>query len=107
MWHRRLARAFAGTHGRGARATREESRMFDVSLNRNRNRLCNGVSRRDFIRVGALAPFGLSVAGWLSAQRAAVAQSAGALAKATRAKSVILVFLGGGISHHDSFDMKP
>jgi hypothetical protein len=27
--------------------------------------------------------------------------------KAPRAKSVLLVFLGGGISHHDSFDLKP
>src|SRR5207249_8167530 len=24
-----------------------------------------------------------------------------------RAKSIILVFLGGGLSHHDSFDLKP
>jgi len=28
-------------------------------------------------------------------------------ASAVRAKSVILIYLGGGLSHHDSFDMKP
>ena len=28
-------------------------------------------------------------------------------AKPARAKSVILIYLGGGLSHHDSFDMKP
>ncbi|HEV8608296.1 MAG TPA: DUF1501 domain-containing protein [Tepidisphaeraceae bacterium] len=70
--------------------------MLDIFLNRDRHRLCNGVSRRDFLRVGALAPVGLSLANALAAQ------SSGA-----RAKSVILVYLGGGLSHHDSFDLKP
>src|SRR5207253_342084 len=27
--------------------------------------------------------------------------------RSARAKSVILVYLGGGLSHHDSFDLKP
>src|SRR5205807_6231888 len=27
--------------------------------------------------------------------------------KGARAKSVLLVYLGGGLSHHDSFDLKP
>ena len=75
--------------------------MLDLSLSSSRNRLCSGVSRRDFLRVGALAPLGLSLAQLLSAER-----TFGASSKA-RAKSVILVYLGGGISHHDSFDPKP
>jgi hypothetical protein len=75
--------------------------MLDLSLASSRHRLCSGVSRRDFLRVGALAPVGLSLARLLSAERAL-----GAGGKA-RAKSVILVYLGGGISHHDSFDPKP
>jgi hypothetical protein len=70
--------------------------MFDVFLNRQQHRLCNGLSRRDFLRVGALAPVGLSLANVLASQ-----------ASSARAKSVILVFLGGGLSHHDSFDLKP
>ena len=70
--------------------------MFDVFLNRQKHRLCNGVSRRDFLRVGALAPVGLSLANVLASQ-----------SDSARAKSVILVFLGGGLSHHDSFDLKP
>ncbi len=76
--------------------------MLDVSLSNRRNQLCNGYSRRDFLRVGALAPLGLSLAGFLGAQKVQAAT-----AKNARAKSVILVFLGGGISHHDSFDPKP
>src|SRR5262245_46393862 len=75
--------------------------MLDVSLSTRRTRLCNGYTRRDFLRVGALAPFGLSLASFLALQGAPAA------AKNARAKSVILVFLGGGISHHDSFDPKP
>jgi hypothetical protein len=70
--------------------------MFDVFLNRQKHRLCSGVSRRDFLRVGALAPLGFSLANLMAAQ------TSGA-----RAKSVILVYLGGGLSHHDSFDLKP
>jgi hypothetical protein len=33
--------------------------------------------------------------------------AADAGARPARAKSVILIYLGGGLSHHDSFDMKP
>jgi hypothetical protein len=74
--------------------------MLDVSLSSHRSRLCNGVSRRDFLRVGTLAPLGLSLSRLISMQ------ALGGGIK-PRAKSVILVFLGGGISHHDSFDPKP
>lgn len=76
--------------------------MLDVSPTSHRSRLCNGLSRRDFIRIGALAPVGLSLANLLSLEKA----MAGSAVRA-RAKSVILVFLGGGISHHDTFDPKP
>lgn len=72
--------------------------MFDVSLAKKSNRLCSGISRRNFIRVGALAPLGLSLSELLASE---------VHPQRARAKSVILVFLGGGLSHHDSFDMKP
>ena len=82
--------------------------MFDISLSRRSSRLCNGTSRRDFLRVGALAPLGLSLANFLSIRQALGAAAPGAaVAAGPRAKSVILVFLGGGISHHDTFDPKP
>ena len=74
--------------------------MLNVSLQSHTSRLCNGQSRRDFLRIGALGPLGLSLPGLLRAE------TLHAPAKA-RAKSVILVYLGGGLSHHDSFDMKP
>jgi hypothetical protein len=82
--------------------------MLDVSLASRRHRFCNGWSRRDFIRVGALAPLGLSLGGLFSAQKIAASTAAiDGARRAARAKSVLLVFLGGGISHHDSFDLKP
>ena len=86
--------------------------MLDVSLGRFRSALCNGSSRRDFLRVGALAPFGLALPQLLAAQaaQAADAKAGGgasdAPARKVRAKSILLVYLGGGISHHDTFDMK-
>jgi hypothetical protein len=72
--------------------------MLNLSLSTARHSLCNGSSRRDFLRIGALAPLGLSLSSLLASDQPG---------KQTRAKSVILVYLGGGISHHDSFDMKP
>lgn len=75
--------------------------MLDISPFTTRSRLCNGLSRREFLRVGALAPLGLSLSSLLSSEKAAAAQG-----RKARAKSVILVYLGGGMSHHDTFDMK-
>ncbi|HSI34306.1 MAG TPA: DUF1501 domain-containing protein [Tepidisphaeraceae bacterium] len=83
--------------------------MFDVSLTRSKSRLCTGASRRDFLRIGALGAFGLSLPSVLA--RAASPTGSGTSAPPNqskpRAKAVLLVFLGGGLSHHDTFDMKP
>ncbi len=64
-------------------------------------RRCDGVNRRDFLRIGAIGGLGLTLPSLLSQQAAAGMKSK------NRAKSVVLVYLGGGLSHHDSFDMKP
>src|SRR5947209_5521272 len=61
---------------------------------------CDGVSRRDFLQVGALGAVGLALPDLLRAQTTAPAAR-------VWADSVILVYLGGGLSHHDSFDLKP
>src|SRR5687768_5768544 len=57
-----------------------------------------GVSRRDVLRVGGLALAGLALPDLVRLRAAA---------PAARGKSVILVWLRGGPSHIDSFDMKP
>jgi uncharacterized protein (DUF1501 family) len=68
-------------------------------LNLNRFPLrCDGIARRDFLHLGLLTAFGLSVA---DAWRL---RAAGASA---RAQSCILLWLDGGPSHLDTFDPKP
>ena len=65
-----------------------------------RRRFCDGVSRRDFLRVGALSIGGLSLADLLRLK------AEGAVGP-TPGKSVIMVFLHGGPPHLDMYDMKP
>ncbi len=61
-------------------------------------RFCDGVDRRSFLKIGGLAMGGLSLPGILQAEESQGRRSN---------KSVIMVYLSGGLSHHDSFDMKP
>src|SRR5438105_10152326 len=76
--------------------------MFDLIFGRRSSR-CDGVTRRDVLKVGALGAFGLTLPGFLRA----LASTPPTVRSRARAKSVVLVYLGGGLSHHDSFDPKP
>src|SRR4051812_46082240 len=62
---------------------------------------CDGVTRRNFLSVGTLALGGLSLADLLRLQ------ARGTERKNTTPKSVIMVYLPGGPSHIDLYDMKP
>jgi hypothetical protein len=62
---------------------------------------CEGTSRRDFLRVGALGLTGLSLSGLLRLRGAAAA--AGQSVKDT---SVVWLWLGGGPTHIETFDPK-
>ena len=62
--------------------------------------LCDGITRREVLRVGGLGLAGLSLADVLRLQ-------AESPSGAGRGKSVIMIWLRGGPSHIDSFDMKP
>lgn len=66
-----------------------------------RTRLCDGVNRRELMRVGALSLFG----GMTMPRLLAAADSKSV--RPGKAKSVILFNLLGGPSHMDMFDMKP
>ena len=84
--------------------------MLNISLSPELRRRCDGVSRRDFLRVGSLGPLGLSLAGALAWPRllaGAAGSTATGPAPIARARNVLLVYLGGGLSQHDSFDPKP
>jgi len=67
-----------------------------------RSKLCDGVSRRELMRVGGLTLFGA-----LSAPLARLAAAASAGQSRRRAKAVIFFNLMGGPSQQDTFDMKP
>lgn len=66
-----------------------------------KNLYCDGVKRRDFLKVGALSGLGLNLAGYLRMA------SAGSVTRDAKATSAIYIRLGGGPSHMDTFDLKP
>ncbi len=63
---------------------------------------CDGLSRRSFLKVGFLGLAGLTLADHLRLQAAAKTEG-----KPTKDTAVILVWLGGGPSHLDMYDLKP
>jgi hypothetical protein len=66
----------------------------------------NPTTRRELLRVGGLGAVGLSLPQLLAA-RAASAESAAADISLTKADSCIVLYLNGGPSHLDMWDMKP
>ncbi len=66
------------------------------------HRTCDGVSRRSFLRVGALGVGGLTLPALLRHQAHAAAAG-----QPVKKKAVILVWLAGGPSHIDMYDLKP
>src|SRR6059036_1453001 len=67
------------------------------------NHLCDGTSRRDFLRVGALGCLGLSLPGLVRAAPTPSTNAAGF----GRAKRCVLLFLTGGPPQLDTWDLKP
>jgi len=66
---------------------------------RARSGYCDGVTRRDFLKIGGLGLGGLSLSQLLRAEaQAGIARSH---------KAVIMIFLAGGPPHMDMFDLKP
>ena len=66
----------------------------------------NPISRRGFLGVGVASGLGLSLPQFLSLRAALAAQKNPPPIKAV-AKSVIHIFLPGGMAHQESFDPKP
>jgi hypothetical protein len=72
--------------------------MLTISGPKQRG-FCDGVTRRDFLRIGALGLGGLALPDLLRAE----SQTGNGLGH----KAVIMVFLAGGPPHQDMVDMKP
>jgi hypothetical protein len=64
--------------------------------------LCDGVTRREWLRVGGLGLFGLTLPALLGARRAAAAP-----AGSGRAKACIVLFFLGGPPQHETWDPRP
>lgn len=68
-----------------------------ISLTGSQTRLCDGLRRREFLKLGSLAMGGLSLPGLLAAE---------ALAKQKTNKAVIMIYLVGAPPHQDMYDLK-
>jgi hypothetical protein len=78
-----------------------------LTLPGSRSRLCDGVSRRSALKIGALA-FGGATLTLADIHRAEAREAEGAPGfKPSPHKAVINIFLGGGPPHQDLFDLKP
>jgi uncharacterized protein (DUF1501 family) len=67
---------------------------------------CDGITRRELLRVGGSAVFGISLANILGLQKAAANEPISGGPGFGKAKSVILLYLQGGPSHLDLWDPK-
>src|SRR5438876_454602 len=82
-----------------------------LALNDRPFRLCDGVSRREWLRLGGLGAFGLSLpALWQARQSVAADGNFAPVAiqgNPHKAKSCIVLFLLGGPPQHETWDPKP
>ncbi|HET6326025.1 MAG TPA: DUF1501 domain-containing protein [Planctomycetaceae bacterium] len=71
-------------------------------------RLCDGISRRELLRIGGLSALGLTLPDLLRASQTA-APPKGIINDPTfgRAKNIVYVWLQGGPPQHETFDPKP
>ena len=70
-------------------------------------RLCDGLSRREILRIGGLSMLGLSLPQLLSARETAPLAAMPTDKTFGKAKSVIYLWLAGGPPQHETFDPKP
>lgn len=76
--------------------------MKNVFLNHRAATNCEGISRRDVLKVGTLSALGLSLPQLLALQRASAEGKS-----PVREKNCILLYMNGGPSHIDTWDPKP
>lgn len=69
-----------------------------LTIHGTAHRLCDGVTRRDALRIGALGLGGLSLPGLLRAEQAAGIQKSH--------KAVIMIYMVGAPPHQDMYDLK-
>lgn len=77
---------------------RDEINMLTI-LNQHRRRFCDGLSRRSYLKAGVLGTTGFALPDLLRAESKATA--------ARRDHSVVMIYLPGGPTQHETFDPKP
>jgi hypothetical protein len=75
--------------------------MLRIAAN-DHHRYCDGLSRRSFIQAGVLGLAGLALPDWLRHQASAAPKE-----RSTKDTAVILVWLDGGPTHLETYDLKP
>src|SRR6476661_2035898 len=73
-------------------------------------RLCDGIPRREVLRIGGLSFTGLMWSDWLRSKAMAAplaATNKSAIGSFGKAKACILIYNYGGPSHLDTLDLKP
>ena len=70
-----------------------------LSLSGNRIQLCDGITRRQALQIGALGMGGLSLRSLMGAEQAAGIRGS--------QKSVIMIYMCGAPAHQDMYDLKP
>jgi len=78
-----------------------EPAMLTVTSQQRSGKTCDGISRRNFLKLGSLCVGGLTLADLLRCQ------ARGQAARRASSKAVIMVWLEGGPSHIDTYDLKP
>ena len=76
-----------------------------LDLLTNQHRLCDGITRRNMLRGGALGVGGITLADLFRMQ--ALAAESGEYRTTPSKKSVILLWQNGGPSHLETYDLKP
>lgn len=66
-----------------------------------------GLNRRELLQIGYSGLLGVGLPSLLTSRQASAAANLNGGAKSSKPKSVVLIFLTGAPSHHDTFDMKP
>lgn len=78
-----------------------------LSFQANSTRLCDRLTRREWLRVGGLGAFGLSAGSLRSAHAAQPAATGELAASFGKAKRCIVLFMLGGPPQHETWDPKP
>src|SRR6266850_1549020 len=73
-------------------------KMLRILDNSCSGRFCDGISRRNFLRIGALGLGGLALPQILEAEASSGSRRS--------QKAVIMIYLPGGPPHQDTFDIK-